>query len=264
MKTELDNQQPAILDRKPFSASPDNYLSPCIIVRSDWWISGRQNELKVVIELKVPEEIEEEIDELPQDICNCLKRLGKIKNEIYIAVPNEDESRRIQSISPKAVQLIKEMNNNMSDILKDLSLPYELINYNNTCGTFDSVSPKKEIIKTFKSRKYKYLSNFSGQGVYYLVKRTKTNNQIKLLFDFAPIMRDFSLIFIYQGPFWEHELKLKFFPSQNHHRYPIRGEEVLMKVVSNAGEIVDYLEKSLVMDLDNLYGDVPTWFEYQK
>ena len=39
--------------------------------------------------------------------------------------------------------------------------------------------------------------------------------------------------------------------------------ESLEKTVNNTGVIVDYLEKTFVEELDNLYGPTPSWYVYQ-
>jgi hypothetical protein len=83
------------------------------------------------------------------------------------------------------------------------SFPYPLPYPNRLADTQESVSPKTVIIQKFKPRGYTYRSNFSGNGIYQLVKRLSNHNRLVLHFEFTPIGRCLSCELTYEGLFLE-------------------------------------------------------------
>lgn len=245
-------------DRKPLIDFP-GYLSSSIIIKSDWWISGRINGLIAVVEVKPPGNNENRIPKLNDDIICRLRELGRIRFEQTYAVADKNETNLLNSVKKHAEKHIMEAKRNIYS--KNIKLPYDLPNPLHISSTFEALSPKKAIVDTFKPRGYKYLSNMSGLGLYRLSKTTPLNNQITVVFEFAPMCRALSSSVEIKGPLWKYEID---FPLSYHNdnQYPVSSAEILEKLVMNAGAIVDYLEGVLVKELEDIYGPAPKWFEY--
>ena len=73
--------------------------------------------------------------------------------------------------------------------------------------------------------------------------------------------RTFSWGLTIQGPFWSHQLDLYFYPN-THKQYAVTGQEILDKLVENARDIAEYLEKTLISKIEAIYGPAPSWFRY--
>lgn len=239
------------------------YLSPSIILKSNWWVNGRENSLLATIEVQPPEPSQEKLTELGKNVLDILNKLGKIKRTELVAVPDEAEAIFLHDVRNRAETVISTIKDNYNNIFSQVDLPYELPNPKSLNGTFDPLSPKTVINKYFKAEGYKDYSNKSVRGCYFLAKRTAMNNQICLQFDFAPMARMLSSTMQVKGPLWKWGITINFSPHCAT-QFPIDSEEILDKVIANAVKIVKYMEQTMVPRLEEIYGSAPKWYEYQQ
>lgn len=256
------NKQPESREHGASAMFPyASYFSSSIIFQSNWGYSKRVLNLYAVVEIDVSGADKENPLKKYDKIRELATELGDVRNEIIFAKPSEKEKKHLSLLNGKAKELVVDFENNLDSILSKINLPNEFSD--SLRSTFDNVSPKKPLLAVFKPLGFKYIGNQSGQGGYSLAKRTKLNNQITLLFDFAPMARALSWSLIIQGPLWMQSSRLKFYQN-THEQFGITGQDILEKVVANAGCIFEYIEGTVIKDIESIYGAAPSWFVYQK
>jgi hypothetical protein len=250
------------------------YLSNAIIFYSNWWISGRDLGLMAAVEIPVPEKNASSLPPLDEGIKKSVELIGKIRVEEIVAAPSEDEMKVLHHLEPRALEIVKQYNSIEREfkerLLESISIPHILPDQFKINGD-NKGSRKTAIMNVFKPRGYSYLSKLSGQGIYTLVKRTKSNHQIKLLFDSGKYNCGLACTMVLEAPFWEYRVALPL-PYKDDKTgsmtttialYPLPDEETLKMVVNNFAVVVDYMEKTFVKEMEELYGPAPNWYEYQ-
>ena len=250
---------------KPSSPDfPYDYHCPSIILQSNWWISGRVIQLWATVELDVPAEGCSQVSEPGEKVQQCLQRLGPIQKEWLIIVPSPEEEQEQIENKAKAEAITKYYDIG-GESWREASLfavfPHRLPDPNKL-DREEAVSPKKVINQQFKPRGYQYRSEFSGNGIYHLVKKLPSHNLIVLEFDFTPIGKYFSCDLYVKGLLWKHKLTVRMDEGVLSSQYPIRSAEVLDMVVANIAAAVDFLEKEYVSKLVDIYGSSPEWFNH--
>jgi len=252
---------PAILNFKPSPFHYGTYLSPSIHFQSNWGMSARNINLFSVLELDLPKNAEEKLHTPDTRLKEIINSLGKVRQTSFVAAPSPEEKAAVESLAGMANEIIAGYERDLDLWLAKVPLTNVLPNVS-ICGTMDHVSPKEHIVNTFKLRHYKYFNNQSGLGVYVLGKKTRNNNHIELMFDFAPMVRALSWVFVIQGPLWKHCIHPPFYHGTPR-QYGITDSEMLSKVIANAGDIAGHLEQTLVPAIEKIYGPAPSWYEYQ-
>jgi hypothetical protein len=255
---------PVISEKQPCLADSFSYAASSIAIRSCSGYNRRHNFIHAKVELEQPDANAEVLPELSKDIKETLMKLGKIKRETIIALPDEVEREMLNNMNYKGNLIInkyKEMiPNNIANILPHCDIPQR----KDEAYSYSTIAIKKYIVDAFKKRGYAYKSNLSETGSYYTVKRTKSNNQIKLYFETGKLHDDLHCKFIYQGPLWIQEIDVQFTTFKGGIYYQISDEQLLQKLFDNIAAVVDYLENTLAKELDEIYGSAPRWYEYQK
>jgi len=247
----------------PYSPSDvRDYFSSSIIFQSKWGYSRRELTLHAVIELDPPAGAGSlpDVDSTVQDL---LGSLGRIRNARIMAIASPEEEETLDGLALRANEVVNSYQQSLDEILSGVQLPHVLVEPSSFCSSWDNVSAKKPLANTFKGAGYRYLNNMSGQGLYFLCKRTERNNEILLVFDLAPMARTLSWNLVVQGPLWRHTLRMKFYPK-THEQFSIAGQETLDQLVENARGIALSLEDAVVKDLEDIYGSAPGWFLYRE
>jgi hypothetical protein len=262
---KIANMPSAIGEGLPSARYPTGtgYFSPSILFQSNWSTGRRKLTLYTVIELNTPKNNNDSLSEINSNAQKLIEKLGKVKSEMIHAVPTVEEANQIKTKNKKAINRVAAFKEDIDSILDDISMSYSLSDVPSLNETVGNLKLKSKLLSIFCPLGFKYLSSQSGQGVYFLAKKTKNNNQFSLLFDLAPLARTLSWVVIIQGPFWKHGLELKFFPDTPY-QCTVNEQNTLNKLIENAGKIYSYLEKSILTEIEELYGPAPHWFEYQK
>ncbi|WP_232698670.1 hypothetical protein [Brevibacillus daliensis] len=246
---------------------PMSYYSSSVILQSDWWVSGRTLNLWAMVELPAPSEVDVKLERISEKAQKFISLLGKIQKEELVIVPSFEEEQDILKKREQALEITKwyDTARKKWDAPHPYPpFPHTLPNPSLLHDTDESVSPKAVINQIFKSKGYKYLSNFSGRGIYTLVKRLPNNNRLVLEFDFTPIGRDLSCALTYQGLFWNNRVQVRITDNTDYcpNNYHITNTDILEKVVLNMAAAVDFLEKEYVPKITEIYGSSPVWMEY--
>lgn len=242
---------------------PTQYLSNCIMYVNNWWINRRETYLIASFELPLPDENCPSLEKALENDQEVLNLLGKPRSKQFFAIPTDDEKFRLIKLKEDLATI-----QYPTDLEKELILKedlFELTSAQDDFGEFNVGSRKKELLANFKPMKYTYLSSLSGQGTYYLVKQTKNNNQIKLMFDSGKFGNTLYCYAHFQTPFEDilFDVVPLYTPTKDLLDFPISNEDTLAKVVHNFSKTIKIWEQTRLAMLDELYGKAPKWFQYQ-
>lgn len=286
------NTEPVITAKHPHPRRLGEYLSSSIVILSDWDSHGRENDLCVTLELITPD-FNQRINPIDSKVQSLLESLGTIQSEEYKAALTQDEILLYNSSIIKANCLWNEYKNNLYDLIcknvpdcdfKKVELAHEL-EMKNSMETLrkdfesykseDSMkfeeknivtkSPMKVITKNFTKKGYEYknIPGFAAIRKYVLVKQTSRNNRMNVLFDYWARGSEISCSLTYKSPYCEYNMDLPIAEDKGIRiSYPIDSDSTLTTVVTNCLNIIEYLEKTVIKDLDDIYGEAPKWFDY--
>ena len=256
-KNGAANEKPAII------TSPWLYClySSSIIISSNWGFYHRYNGIQARVELDVPDSNAVSLPEFDSETKEILMKLGKIKSETVKSIPNQEEQELLLELNKKAEHTIGKYKEMMPTIIRGIFPHCDIPSKRDLLVPYYRIEIKKHIINTFKKRGYIYKSNLSEFAVYYTIKRTKSNNQIKLYFETGKYHSELSCKFIYQGALWSQEIEV---PTTIGGIFYQIDNPLVEKLFDNIAAVVDYLENVLVKELDEIYGETPRWYEYQK
>lgn len=282
------NTEPVITAKHPHPRRLGEYLSSSIVIQSDWDSHGRDNRLCVTLELITPD-FNQRINPMDSKVQRLLETLGTIQSKEYKAALTQDEVLLYNSSIIKADSLWNEYKANLYDLIfKNVSdCDFKQVEYahalemknlkeslkkeyeSGVLFKFDEfkrdISPKKVIKNnlTKKGYEYKIIPGFSALGMHVFVKQTSRNNRMKVLFDYWARGSEIACSLTYKVPYREYSMDLPI-AEDNGLRisYPIDSNETLTVVVDNCLKIIEYLENTIVKDLDDIYGEAPKWFNY--
>jgi hypothetical protein len=263
----------------------------CIVLDSDWWISGRKISLDAYV-LMEPPAIDAGELLLPDATQKILEKLGKIRRQELFIIPTAAEQEATESHIEAAKSLIEEAKIKADRLAENGKLPFDLqrrvniINENDSADVNDAFRksnilvragdkelivipkqetgiPKKKIQNhILKPLGYKHQSKLGYQGFMVYEKITARNNCLKINFDFGTYSQHISAFFQMEGALWRHGINIQYWRGP---QLPgIYTEQEFLQAITNIGAVLTYLEDTLVMKLEMLYGSSPSWFGYSK
>ncbi len=287
--TGIVNTEPVITAKHPHPRRLGEYLSSSITILSDWDSHGRDNRLCVTMELITPD-FNYSIDPMDSKLQGLLETLGTIQIVNHKAALTQDEMLLYHSSITKADSLWKEYTDNLYYFIcdnvpdcnmKEVVLAYksqrkemrEILRKDYLTGGYSNFSdelkeiksPKKIITKIFTSKGYEYknIPSYAALGRYVLVKKTNRNNRMEVLFDYWGRGREIACRLTYKSPFREYNMDLPIAEENGIQiSYPIDSDATLSTVVTNCLYIIEYLENTVIKEMDNIYGEAPKWFDY--
>lgn len=120
---------------------------------------------------------------------------------------------------------------------------------------------KADLVSAFKPRGYKYDASRSGHGEYVLVKRTARGHGVEVCFDVGPMTHGVSVSWFVHGPGWGANFDVPV--SSGKHasdRYPVDSLATWVKIVANAGAVIDHLEATMLPKIEARVDRAPRWW----
>lgn len=286
----VNYSKPVIHKKRPTPETPYDYLSSSIIIQSEWDAHGRDNWIYVTLELTTPD-FNQTILPMDPKVQKLLESLGTIQKQDYEATLTQDELFMNHSLIMEGKSVWNKYNDNIYELVmnnvpecdfKEVVLSHEeymkilkesirnIIQshdfsniHNETKKT--PISPKKVITRLFSKNGFSYLEipGFVALGKHVLIKKTSHNNQLEVNFEYWSRGGEISCRLTYKVPYLNHIIDLPITKDKEIcTRYTIDNENALKKVVTNCLYIIEYLEDTLIQELDNIYGYAPVWYDY--
>ncbi|WP_310829169.1 hypothetical protein [Paenibacillus pedocola] len=250
-------------DCRFYAGSPVNlntYPSPCIILQSNWWITGRQNFLYAIVELD-EEDIPEGADSLQAKTSTFVKNLGEIEYEAPFAVPSTlAESTIIKDKLLIGQQWIESKYSDQGH-LPQFQYPHSLAGLSLQIHREGPISVKKAVIHNFSRLGFAYIPKYSGHGRNTMVKKTGNYNRIMLTFTVDKWGHSLSCECSIEGPLWKHQMNI---PCSNNWYLNVylNKQTDVEEIVENMAAVYHNLELDLIPKIDELYGEAPAWYTY--
>lgn len=242
--------------------TPQSFLSSNIIFQSDWWMPKRLKSLWALVELEYPSNYAQTIKDVSSEVKLKLSNLGKIKNEIYIVAPLQEEMTIINQRNIQVQEKLQDVNNIMQNFVNNNKLPYERDYLPEIFTSNLGISIKCSLQKYFKPRGFKYCANEYSHGLSVITKITDYNSQIKLIFDSGSFGGHLGCTLVYSGHVWSFSFELIICKGNNVKTCHYINQNELDRIVENVGLVVDYLEETVVRDIKEICGTVPLWYKY--
>lgn len=235
------------------------YPSACIHIRSDWWTSGRINQMDAIVHLG---EVDLSSSAAPNmnindEVRGFINQLGDVEYEAAEAVPSSiEESHRLSEKFLQADRIIKVG----LEVIDKFDFPHTLPKISTYDYQTDPISPKKSIQRAFSKAGFGKVFAVGGHGYYSVSKYTPNHNMVKLIFERGKLGGDLSCRMIVGGPLWKHAVPIPCSPVSP---YRLINQEDCDWAIENAAAIYDHLEKKWIGEIDRIYGQAPSWFIYQ-
>lgn len=236
------------------------YNMSSILYANNWWMPKR--DISLFANVSVSESANEKdcLQPLSDELNHTLLQLGTIKKKSLQCLLNQGEKAKFETVWYECNQLISSFRKNMVNN-NPFVFPHALIENHEH---FTTLPRKQTVSKMMKKLGYKHLPKEGFHGVIVYGKLTKQNHRILLEFDSGRGFFDLRCNFILEGPYWKHRMEeLPCRPNSYGDFFPIPDIETLEKVVENFSVVIQYLEETIVKDIEKLYGPAPKWFDYE-
>lgn len=231
-----------------------------ILYINDWWTPKRDISLFANVSVSQPSNESNSLQPISEENKYSLSLLGTIKKKSQKFKLNREEKVSAEKLVEKCNKLTYSFRDNITRNNPFL-FPYDLSKKGE--GTFN-IPRKPTISKIIKKLGYKHLPKEGFHGGIVFGKITKYNHRILLEFDSGSTFYSLRCNSIIQGPYWEHRIdQLPCTPNSYGDFFDIPDLETLEQVVENFCVVIRYLENSIIIDIENLYGPAPKWFNYE-
>lgn len=231
-----------------------------ILYINNWWTPKRDISLFANVSLTHPSSKSNSLQLLSEENKYSLSLLGKIKKKSLKCKLNQEEKISVKKLENKCDELIPSFGKNMARNNPFL-FPYDLSEKGE--GIYN-LPRKQTISKVIKKLGYKHLPKEGFHGVIVFGKITEHNHRILLEFDSGSTFYNLRCNLIIQGPYWKHRIdELPCTPNSYGDFFEIPDLETLEQVVENFCVVIQYLENSIIKDIETLYGPAPKWFNYE-
>ncbi len=200
--------------------------------------------------------------EMPDKVVEIVNSVGQMQWQFCILVPNEQENASLQNSFARASTIIESYQEKLKDLDSLIHMSNPLRSRTQIESQFVNIGEndivknfKTEFAKTFKRLGYRYDKGQSQARSHVVVKHSSSHNVIGVQTDVGgfgkPRLCSFNLMM--RGLGWE----IRYFPVFG--QYPVLTVADWANTNSYVAEIVAYLEKTFVAEIDAVYGRSPEW-----
>ena len=251
------------------AAFPGGLTPPTgISVGDGWWVNGRIRSLTAFYAVE-GDATSKKLPDPPAPVRAILTGLGKPARTAQFVTPGATSSTPTTTDSPAPHvpaefalinPIVLKYQRGMKAVIERIDLPYDLPPAIEALQTnLGGSGPlKPTLVEAFKPRGF----DCRGEsGMFTLRRRTATNHVVDIELDVGTWSRSVTFMFHVHGPGFVATLMPPVTRRDDGRQYPIGDTANWERIVANLAAIVDELERTFVVDVEQAVGPAPAWFD---
>lgn len=224
-----------------------------IILSNDWWISGRQQEISVMV---LPEIVDNSLN-VCEKAKTVVSRIGNVSRKSTIILVEKCETSTKYHLPINADNIFAQ---EFCDIATKLANngDLELEIGNDSADRVTGFSRKRIIHNEIKDLNFHPINSESAKGQLLFSRRSKRNNFISLYFDFGSYSPQCSAWLRIQGPLWSYNLQFPYVNQIN--KDEISTPTEFGKSISNVKTILIH-NNDLIKKIEKNHKKSPEWYD---
>ena len=240
-----------------------------IAVGDGWWVNGRIRSLTAFYAVE-GDATSKKLPDPQASVRSILAGLGKPTRTAQFVAPAIASAATMTPadapapVVPAQIALINPImmkyRSGMKALIERISLPHDLpppleALKRNPVG---SGPLKPALVEAFKPRGYDCRG---GSGVFTLRRRTASNHVVDVELDVGTWSRSVTAMFHVHGPGFIATLMPPVSKRDDGRQYPIGDTANWERIVANLAAIVDELDRTFVVEIEQAAGPAPAWFD---
>ena len=261
-----ENHSDLLTQRQPWPIN--NADIPSIFLGSSWGPTRRRIVIVATGLMTPPPVTDSKLPRLPSATISLLESLGRVHRRMLEIVPSAEGKRIEETWAENAAKVFDRFKADaFHEFCRGLREPpantSAEISGTPLMGWKDAKLPsaKKLIVDAFKQLGFRYTSSESGQGGYVSRKCSKNNGTLEVAFDLSPRTGSICGSFYIDALSWGCVVRFQFPGCRDPESVPIVDEISLYYAIELSRLQTEFIENSLVPEIDRIFGPLPAWWE---
>jgi hypothetical protein len=230
-----------------------------ITISDGWWVSGRIRGLHAFYAVE-GDAASKKLPDPPSAIAAIFASLGKPKRKAQFIAPTRPLTPSAAPQLARVRAIVVKYRSGMKALVERIGLPYDLPPGKDVLrASLGARGPlKPTLVDVFTPRGYDCRGD---SGTFTLRRRTRADHVVEIELDVGTWSRSLTFMFHVYGP----EFTATLMPPVTLHgdagQYPIGDTASWERIVANMAAIVDELDRTFVVEIDDAAGQAPEWFD---
>lgn len=230
-----------------------------IAISDGWWVNGRIRGLSAFYAVE-GDAASKTLPDPPPAIGAIFAGLGKPKAKAQFIAPRAPVTASAAPELARVVAIIAKYRSGMKALIERIGLPHDLPPAKDVLrASLGARGPlKPALVDVFKPRGYDCRGD---SGTFSLCRRTAASHVVQMELDVGTWSRSLTFMFHVYGPGFTATLMPPVTLRGDDRQYPIGDTASWERIVANMAAIVDELDRTFVVEIDEAAGPAPEWFD---
>jgi len=231
-----------------------------ITISDGWWVNGRIRSVSAFYAVE-GDPASKTLPDPPPAIGAIVAGLGKPKAKAqFVAPPPAPVTAAAAPELARVLAIIAKYRSGMKAMIERIGLPHDLPPARDVLrASLGARGPlKPTLVDAFTPRGYDCRGD---SGTFSLRRRTAAHHVVDLELDVGTWSRSLTFMFHVYGPGFTATLMPPVTLRGDDRQYPIGDTASWERIVANMAAIVDELDRTFVVEIDEAAGPAPEWFE---
>lgn len=230
-----------------------------ITISDGWWVNGRIRGLTAFYAVE-GDAASKKLPDPPSALGAIFAGLGKPKRKAQFIAPAAPVTASAAPELARVLAIIAKYRSGMKALIERIGLPHDLPPARDVLrASLGARGPlKPTLVDVFKPRGYDCRGD---SGIFSLRRRTAANHVVDIELDVGTWSRSLTFMFHVYGPGFTATLMPPVTMRGDAGQYPIGDTASWERIVANMAAIVDELDRTFVVEIDDAAGPAPEWFD---